>query len=708
MTFRRIPLFFLLIFLTYFMVGVEVKSEQLQAGTPEITGISVKEVDGTTEIQIDSNSLLSYTIYKPADPYRVVVELQGVDLGKFKDKMVVDRAGVMEIIPSKVEGAVEIARLEIILAVPADIKPVQKGKALILAFYNPEAEEVVVASEEELPVVLPVPLAEEAGEAVLKDAEVVEKIELSKSDDKVRVLISGDGKMYPQVFQLDGNKLVVDIPDVSTTVESLKRYEPPVLGIRVGEHPDRTRIVFDLADSTKYDISAEGKQVILSFEVPEVKVARAVAPPRDEEFPEATEPEAKPFASKKYVGEEISLDFQDADLIHIFRLLADVSGYNIVVSPQVKGKFSMKLTNVPWDQALDVILRNYGLSRTVEDNIIRIAPTAVLAREEEEIAKAKEAKEKAGDLVSRIYPINYADVKKIETAIQDAKILTQRGFISTDERTSSVIIKDVEDRHKEYETLIKALDLATPQVSIEAKIVEVTTNFTQELGIQWGVLWQPPDSRTTIGGTGLAGGTGFSSSNNLMINLPAAVQSGSGGAVGIGYISAASTFTLDLQLSAMESSGKGRIVSNPRIITMDNQEATIQQGKKIPYQSVSAEGTKTEFVDANLELTVTPHITPEGTIVMEIDAKKNEADFSQTVGGVPTIDTKEAETQVLIRDGDTLVIGGIFKTSTSKSLAGVPGFSKIPLLGWLFKKKQDVNSTTELLIFITPRIIEQL
>jgi type IV pilus assembly protein PilQ len=582
MIFRKTLLSFLIVLFTLGMLGFNAQSREQLAVNPEIIGIEVREAKGITEIEIKSTSPLTYTIYKPSDPYRLVVELQDTNLGRFKEKLVIDRAGVMEIIPSKVKDMPNVARLEIAFTVPVDVKPVYKGNSLILAFVNPEAEEEAIT-----------------------ERLIAEK-------------------------------------------EEFEEKKPP----------------------------------------------------------EAPVAEVKPFVTDKYVGEKISIDFQDAELRHVFRLLADISGYNIVVSPHVKGKFSMRLLNVPWDQALDIILRNYGLSKTVEGNIIRIAPTEVLAREEEAIAKAKESQEKAGDLEIKVYPINYADVKKVKKAIEEAKILTKRGYISVDERTSSVIIKDVKKKHAEYEKLIKALDIPTPQVNIDAKIVEVTTSFTKELGIQWGVLWNPADSRMTIGGTGLAGGTGFNSGNPLMVNLPASVGSGAGGAIGIGYISAANTFTLDLQLSAMESTGKGRIISNPRIITSDNQEAKIQQGKKIPYQTVSAEGTKTEFVDANLELTVTPHITPEGTIVMDIEAKKNEADFSQTVGGVPTIDTKEAKTQVLIKDGDTLVIGGIFKTTDTKSLAGVPGLSKLPFLGWLFKKRQDIETTSELLIFITPKIIK--
>ena len=313
---------------------------------------------------------------------------------------------------------------------------------------------------------------------------------------------------------------------------------------------------------------------------------------------------------------------------------------------------------------------------------------------------------------TKIYPINYADVDKLKAIIEN--IMQQsatgggqsRSSVSTDKRTSSLLIRDVGKMHEEYDRVIKSIDSPTRQVGIEAKIVEVTTNFTRDLGIQWGILWQPTP-QTQVGGTG-TGGSGIFSGNPLLVDLPAAVGAGAGGAIGFGYVSAKDLRALDIQLSAMESSGKGRIVSNPKIITMDNQQASIQQGKKIPYQETAeGGGTTTAFVTAALELTVTPHITPDGTIVMDIETKKNEADFSQTsAGGAPTIDTNEASTQVLIHNGDTLVMGGIFKTTTAVATASVPLLSKVPVLGWLFKKQKKTKNTTELLIFITPRIIK--
>ncbi|MEN8261917.1 MAG: type IV pilus secretin PilQ [Nitrospirota bacterium] len=588
MNIRKFFLLFMVL-LIFGIMGLNVLSAEQAASKAEITKIDVTDVDGTTEIRIESNTPFNYTIFKPADPFQLEVELQDAELGEFNDKMVFDRDGVMEITPVEDESLQNAVKLRITFTVPADVEPVYTDNLLILAFDNPDALETMADAEESA-----------SGE------KVVEEIAEEEDLDEIK------------------------------------------------------------------EIAEDESELLI----------------------------------KKYVGEKISIDFQDAELVHVFRLIADISGYNIVVSPDVKGKFSMRLADVPWDQALDVILRNYNLSKSVEGNIMRVAPTSVLSREEEAIAKAKESQEKAGDLITKVYPINYADVTAIKDSINDAKILTKRGFISVDERTSSVIIKDVDRKHIEYNDLIRALDVPTPQVSIDAKIVEVTTEFQKELGIQWGGLVKPTP-QTRISGVSQTVDKGFFSNEPLLVNLPAtSVGRGKGGAIGLGWVGAGALEALDLQLSAMESSGQGKVISNPKITTSDNQEAKIMQGKKIPYSTTSDKGTKTEFMDAVLELTVTAHITPEGTIVMDLEAKKNEADFAgPQIGGIPTIDIKEVKTQVLIKDNDTLVIGGIFKTNTAKNKEKVPSLADIPLLGKLFQFKKDIDTTNELLIFITPRIV---
>jgi type IV pilus assembly protein PilQ len=550
--------------------------------TAEITDIAVLTGGGITEIEIKSSAPFTYLINKQSDPYHFVIDLQNTSLGSFTERMVVDRAGVFEIIPLQDEGAPDVARLEVTLTVPADIEPTYKDNVLLIAFDAPYGAEE--ATDEE---------------AVMEE---------------------------------------------------------------------------------------EGKAV------------------QEKDSAAAAEPEEEP-AEELYVGEKISIDFQDVELVHVFRLIADISGYNIVVSPDVKGRFSMKLIDVPWDLALDIILRNYSLSKTIEGNIIRVAPTSVLAQEEENIARVKESQEKAGDLVTKVYPINYADVNNMMQTIKDAKILTKRGFISVDERTTSIVIRDVDQKHEEYDRLISVLDNQTPQVSINARIVEVTSNLSRELGILWGALIKP-DPQTTIGGTNLSSGVGQFTGEPLAVNLPAAVGAGSGGTLGIGFIGADYLRALDIQLSAAESTGKGKVITNPRILTMDNEKAVIRQGKKIPYETLSDQGTKTEFVDAALELIVVPHITPEGTILMKIQVHNNEADFSNTSNNVPTIDTNEIETLVLINDGDTVALGGIYKKNDTKGLSAVPGLGSIPVLGWLFKKELTTDDVTEVLVFITPSIVK--
>jgi len=681
---KRLLLFLVFILLT----GLQISIAMASAGS-EITGIDVRKVDGSTEISINSTSPLNYTIYKPSDPYLVVVELQDASLGKFTKKMMIDRAGVTEITPSVVEGVENVVRLEIALSVPADVKPLQRDNTLVLTFVNPEEEIATVEPEK---------------------ATRIEAIDFSRTEDSLLVTIRGDGIMTPQVAQAGMNKIVVDIPDVTSSVEAPKVYEPPMGGMRIGTYPDKTRIVFDLLEPVEYDVSSEDNQVIVSFKMPTTKAVEAL--PAEE----ATEGEAgvseecgRIAASRRYEGEKISIDFQDAELVHIFRLFSDISGCNIVVSPSVlkrAEKFTMRLRNVPWDQALDVILRNYRLSKRVEGNIIRIAPTAEVVKEEEEIAKRKEAELQAGDLITKHYPLSFADVNKVKSIINDIskkKGVTTRTTISIDERTNTLIIRDVEKMHREYEKVIKMLDKPTPQVMIEARIVEVSTNFTRELGIQWGADVRLNPSMKVGGIESLIGDKGFTSGVPLLVNLPAP----SAGAIGFGYIGANALRALDLQLSAMESSGKGKIISNPKVVTTDNEEAKIKQGDRIPYQTVSAEGTQTQFVEATLELSVTPHITPSGAILMKIGVKKDEADFSRTVQGVPSIKTKEAETKVLINNNDTLVIGGIFRTKGSNSETRVPLLGSIPIIGNLFKYQKKEEETSELLIFITPRIIEQ-
>jgi type IV pilus secretin PilQ/predicted competence protein len=414
-----------------------------------------------------------------------------------------------------------------------------------------------------------------------------------------------------------------------------------------------------------------------------------------------------------FTGEKISLDFQDADINDILRLIAEVGKVNIIAGGDVQGKITTRMTEVPWDQALDVILKINGLAQERSGNIIRVAPLEKFTNERQERLKAQITEVQAEPLVTRIVPANYATAKNLRPNLE--KLLSKRGTMIIDDRTNTMIITDTQASLDAVLALIEKLDRPTPQVMIEARIVESSRTFLRELGIQLGLAYSQItdktfpnriDVRGGVPATNTGGLTPPTAPANFLLDLPAAVALGQGGAIGFSLASIGGTI-LDAQLSALESSGRGKIISSPKIATLDNTEAQIQSGRKIPVATVSAEGTRTEFVDANITLKVTPHVTPNEFIGMKITATKNEADFTQQVNGIPTITTREANTDMLVKDGDTVVIGGLYRRTIQSSRSGIPGLSDIPILGRLFHKERQQDDSDELLIFLTPRIIRQ-
>ncbi|MBW1823656.1 MAG: type IV pilus secretin PilQ, partial [Deltaproteobacteria bacterium] len=372
--------------------------------------------------------------------------------------------------------------------------------------------------------------------------------------------------------------------------------------------------------------------------------------------------------------------------------------------------------DVPWDQALDLILKQNGMGYSIEGNILRVAPITVLTREREQLLRLEESKELSGTLITKTYTLSYSKASDVQ-ALLSSKIST-RGELIIDPRTNTLIITDVEDTLALLEKLIDVFDTATPQVSIEARIVEASSNFIRNLGVQWG--WRGmsdpfygnqtslqfpnsiqangaliPQGIVTKGIGGPLGGYG--------INLPAPSFST---AVGLSMANVLDTFRLDMAISALETSGTGRIISAPKVTTQNNMEAQIIQGRRIPVQTVANFTVTTRYVNAALELIATPQITAEGTIIMTIQIRNNAADFANLVNGIPPITTQSAQTTVMIPDGGTTVIGGIYRTEDSITREKVPLLHKIPILGNLFKSFARTKQNRELLIFITPRIIK--
>ncbi|HJX55093.1 MAG TPA: type IV pilus secretin PilQ, partial [Polyangia bacterium] len=460
-------------------------------------------------------------------------------------------------------------------------------------------------------------------------------------------------------------------------------------------------------------------------------LAQAGSPARKtgEDAP-ATARRASLSAKKRYVGRRIDLDFKGADIHNILRLLADVGQMNIVTSDEVKGEVTIKMRDVPWDQALDVVLRAKGLGSVREGNLVRVAPLSALEKElEQEIARQKQMAEVL-PTETRLIGVSYASASALSDKAKD--LLSPRGKISVDDRTNNLIVSDVARNLQLIEDLVRNLDTQTSQVVIEARIVEANTDYSRQIGIQWGgntfmdVAHGNPTGLVfpyNVGIGGGADGTGSplgglvpgvrtgvpgGSNPNFVVNMPAPAGLATGSALGLTLGSVAGAFNLNLRLSAMESTGTVRILSSPRITTMDNIDATIEQGVSIPVAVVSAAGAQTQFVDAKLHLNVKPHVTNEGTVMLTVTVTKNEPDFVNTgARGDPTILKKQANTTMLVRDGDTAVIGGIYTRNSGLSFTKVPFFSDIPVLGWFFRSRKENDNRTEFLVFLTPRIVNR-
>lgn len=406
--------------------------------------------------------------------------------------------------------------------------------------------------------------------------------------------------------------------------------------------------------------------------------------------------------SKAYRGKKISLDFKDVDILDVLRLMSEISKLNIIAGDDVRGTITVRLINIPWDEALEVILKSKSLGKERLGSIIRVATLSTIQREKEaELAKIK-ADQKLEPVKVRLIAVNYAMADKLMPQVKD--LLSERGSVTTDARTNVLIVKDVEEILDKVEQLVAYLDTQTPQVMIEAKIIEATAQSALGLGVEWGTGYTADAQHGNPTGAMFPYNLGIGGS--VSVPGPADYTSRLGFSLGsIGNVA-----DLTLTLNVMESEGKIKIVSSPKVATLDNSEAMIQQGISVPITTRSTGGeVTTKFVDATLILKSTPHITSDGSILMKLNINKSEADYSNAnYLGEPAILKKEAQTEVLVRSGDTIVIGGVYTNKISKTVRKVPVLGDIPILGWLFKRFDERVERSELLIFITPRIMNKV
>ncbi|MDF2457894.1 MAG: putative Type pili biosis protein PilQ [Nitrospira sp.] len=746
--------------------GVEVPNTSLDR-------VDVTELGDRLRIEVEGGRPMTYSLSSSASPARVTVDLPGFSRGSQPERLVINKGPVLELTAQDV--SMPKSGVQLVFALTAATEPDvhAQGTRLFIDFLKSHASEhaphqrVSDASNAGMEVDGAPAMSQEATQGL--PAKTLTRIDIQKSETVATIIIVADGELTYEAKRSSGDRLIVDVANVTSSIRRrvMAIHHPSIRQVRIGQHAKKVRLVFDLSNQTTYSIKPDGNQlavhVTLQTEpgktmsdtlahLPQeqakekdtitpalVRTASAGSVPFPErlamiharpslaqmatESRSVKEVDSEEIGQRHYAGRRISLDFQMADISNVLRLIAEVSGFNIVVGEGVKSKVTMKLVGVPWDQALDMLLKMNNLGMIREGNIVWIDSLANIAKQQDEEARAKESKSKAEDLVTRVIYVQNIAAAELQTTLR--QYISPRGLMQVNQASNALVVRDVESQVVAFAELVRSLDLQVPQVQIEARIVQADTNYSRSLGVQWGIS-NTATSSNGAGSSFFGNPTGGFSEQQLdtkgtvtrsfLVNLPAAVSGLSsvpGAGFTFGKIGTRDGFSLDLRLSAGELLGLTKVIAAPKITTLDKREAKISQGESIPFQTTSLQGTQTTFVDANLELQVTPQITsrdpkePHKQVLLKIRATRNAVGARSNPAG-PSIDKREASTQVLVIDGETMVIGGIFVDTQTNTVAGLPYLSRIPVLGWLFKNKTESVAKQELLIFLTPTIVKTI
>jgi type IV pilus secretin PilQ/predicted competence protein len=687
--------------------GKYILDTESRANAIRLSDVNVSEEGRKLNVTAKLSDEAFAHVFALNNPLRLVVDLYDTLLTSTASDYPIYNSGVVRVRTAQFKNSdtQKITRLVFDLTAPQFYTVNTQGGEFTVSFYNETDPELVQSFSE------PEPESEEEPAPI--ETEPVKILEVEEETPVHTADTSIEKTSIPTVEQPFTEKPIEEIPVQETTEEEVvQSLAPPVDNEPPAWEENET------LPTPEIEPVKEPEPVIETHNE-KTALAKHAEPNGNGSAHYTTQEQFAPQTVAEqqvhYSGDILSLKFKDADLRDVVLYLADFAGLNVVFDPEVRGTVTVDLKDTPWDQALDLILKINKMGKTLEGNVLRIAPTAVLTREKDEERKLSESQVLAGPMVTKTFTLSYSRASDVENLLKSK--MSERGEMIVDERTNTLIITEVRDRMEVLERLINVFDTATPQVSIEARIVEATSTFIRNLGVQWGFrgindpfygnqtsLQFPnrslvdgamiPQGIVTKGVGGPLGGYG--------INLPAPAFST---AVGLSMANVLDTFRIDMALTALETSGDGRIISAPKVTTQNNQEAEIIQGRQIPVQTVANFTVTTRYVNAALELRATPQITAEGTIIMYIELRNNAADFANLVNGIPPITTQSAQTTVMVPNGGTTVIGGIYRTEDSITREKVPLLHKIPILGNLFKSFARTKQTRELLIFITPRII---
>ena len=718
--------------------------------------IELLDLTNAYRIKVTASTTPTYRVFKASKPDRIMVDIPEMLFdtttalpGKIQNEII---SGIK--ITQIEKNRKPVSEIEISLNKDASYEATRQDTALVIDIAKPQT----IAQEKSR--TAPARKAPTPTKNILKDLLITE----SATGYQIVFIAEQEIKTYYPLTLKNPARLAIDLPSTTNAVpRSVMQVGNPLIdNIRIGATGDRLRCVLDFKTPAlpPYHIAQKDTSLTIAVDYPAKTAAQRtvgastpvqkygaespkpesvmtaeIANPSQQKAPEnqkiqpvesaaakKTAYQQKPLVQEQapaavqasaeipaekgieneYTGQKISLDFKDADIKNILRLISDVSGFNIITSEKVAGRITLKIEDIPWDQALDIILESNNLGKIVAGNIIRIDTLDQILKSQ----KDKMENMAFQDLEMDTVAINYVKAKEIERYIKDLKILTEkRGSITSFEHTNSVTITDVPEKVTLIKQLIQKQDVATPQVLIEARIVQSNPSYVKELGVIWGSFYNTTkDGGKVNGGADIA--VSGAAGRGTVVNLPAPVGAGSGGGINFGYVT--NSLQLDVQLTALEKDEKIKIVSSPKVLSLDNKEARIKQGVALPYLKLSEQGvTSTEFKDAVLELKVTPRITSANTISLHVYVTKNQKSAQTGAGGEPGIDVRELETDLLVDTGKTVVIGGIYETTKNKIINKVVFFGDIPLLGYFFRNTRNEDQLTELLIFLTVSIVNK-
>ncbi len=669
--------------------------------------------DGTVQVHFDFSEPLAGEpgSFKIDNPARVAIDLPDVDNETGSRQTDIDLGSVKSVMLAEANGKTR-AVFNLDRSVPYSID--QDGNRLTVSF---DKARQAKTTESGLAVT-------DRGDSEATAMDAGQPIDFRRvSSGAGRLLMDVDSTDAPMDIKRQGSQIVVRLPE--TRLEeggyNVNDFATPVERVDVRREGNGSRVTLKTKDAGEHLAYQTGERLVIEVQpIPE-------------------EEERTSLGKKEYSGERLTLKFQDIQVRPLLQLIADFTGNNIVVSDTVQGSISLRLENVPWDQALDLIMTTKGLSSRENGNVIYVAPTdEIAARDKAELA-ARDQAQKLAPLITDIVQINYAKADDIASLVRessglgkdaenkdsDGNFLSRRGSITVDSRTNNLIVTDTAEALDRVRGLIEQIDRPVKQVLVETRIVIATDNFSRELGVRWGLQGGVDRGGQRIGfgggaydgsdapdfpidtGDGTLNSTKFASQDSWMVNTP--ISGDPTGSLGLAILG--SNVLLNLELQAMQSEGTGKIVSNPKVITTNGHKATISQGVEIPYQSQTASGggaiSNIEFKEALLKTEVTPQITPNDNVIMDILVMKEEPDYTRAVNGEPPINTREVQTKVQVQNGQTVVLGGIYEFENVTQLEKVPFFGDLPGLGNLFKNRLRDDSRFELLIFVTPKIVDR-